>query len=60
VSNFQTDTIRKFANASVEELRKVLMEHATLLVAYPDMAEEKSRQSITTIDLCNRELRRRF
>lgn len=60
MSNFKTDTIRRLANTPVDELRKVLMEHATLLVAYPDISEEKSGQSITTICLCHRELRRRL
>jgi hypothetical protein len=43
----------------ISDIQRMLMDNATLLVAYPDSDREKSDEWYKKIDLCRIELRRR-
>ena len=58
---FTTKKIGEVANMKkVSEIQEMLMNNATLLVAYPDASKDKSDQWLKTVDICRIELRRRY
>jgi len=44
----------------VSEVQEMLMNYATLMVAYPDAGEDQSNQWLEALNACRVELRRRF
>ena len=44
----------------VSEVQEMLMNYATLMVAYPDAGEDQSSQWLEALNACRVELRRRF
>lgn len=57
---FITRKIGEVANIKkVSEIQEMLMNNATLLVAYPDATKDKSDEWLKTVDICRIELRRR-
>ena len=44
----------------ISEVQELLMNYATLMVAYPDAGEDQSSQWLEALNACRVELRRRF
>ena len=44
----------------ISEVQEMLMNYATLMVAYPDAGEDQSNQWLEALNACRVELRRRF
>ena len=44
----------------ISEVQEMLMNYATLMVAYPDAKEDQSSQWLEALNACRVELRRRF
>ncbi len=44
----------------ISEVQELLMNYATLMVAYPDAKEDQSSQWLEALNACRVELRRRF
>ena len=44
----------------ISEVQEMLMNYATLMVAYPDGGEDQSNQWLEALNACRVELRRRF
>ena len=58
---FTTKVIEELAKIEkISEIQKKLLDTSSLLVAYPDASEDKSKEWMTTINCCRLELRRRF
>jgi hypothetical protein len=58
---FTTKMIEELAKVEkISDIQKKLLDTLSLLVAYPDASEEKSKEWLTTINCCRLELRRRF
>jgi hypothetical protein len=58
---FTTKMIEELAKVEkISDIQKKLLDTSSLLVAYPDASEEKSKEWLTTINCCRLELRRRF
>ena len=58
---FTTKVIEELAKVEkISDIQQKLLDTSSLLVAYPDASEEKSKEWMTTINLCRLELRRRF
>ena len=58
---FTTKMIEELAKVEkISDIQKKLLDTSSLLVAYPDASEEKSKEWLTTINCCRVELRRRF
>jgi len=58
---FTTKVLEELAKEEkISDIQKKLLDTSSLLVAYPDASEEKSKEWMTTINCCRLELRRRF
>ena len=58
---FTTKVIEELAKIEkISDIQKKLLDTSSLLVAYPDASEDKSKEWMTTINCCRLELRRRF
>lgn len=58
---FTTKVLEQLAKEKkISDIQKKLLDTSSLLVAYPDASEEKSKEWMTTINCCRLELRRRF
>jgi len=58
---FTTKVLEQLAKEEkISDIQKKLLDTSSLLVAYPDASEEKSKEWMTTINCCRLELRRRF
>ena len=58
---FTTKMIEELAKVEkISDIQKKLLDTSSLLVAYPDASEDKSKEWLTTINCCRLELRRRF
>ncbi len=58
---FTTKMIEELAKIEkISDIQKKLLDTSSLLVAYPDASEDKSKEWMTTINCCRLELRRRF
>ena len=58
---FTTKVIEELAKIeNISDIQKKLLDTSSLLVAYPDASEDKSKEWMTTINCCRLELRRRF
>jgi hypothetical protein len=58
---FTTKVLEELAKEKkISDIQKKLLDTSSLLVAYPDASEEKSKEWMTTINCCRLELRRRF
>ena len=58
---FTTKMIEQLAKVEkISDIQKKLLDTSSLLVAYPDASEDKSKEWLTTINCCRLELRRRF
>ena len=58
---FTTKVIEELAKVEkISDIQQKLLDTSSLLVAYPDASEEKSKEWMTTINCCRLELRRRF
>ena len=58
---FTTKVIEDLAKVEkISDIQKKLLDTSSLLVAYPDASEDKSKEWMTTINCCRLELRRRF
>jgi hypothetical protein len=58
---FTTKVLEELAKEKkISDIQKRLLDTSSLLVAYPDASEEKSKEWMTTINCCRLELRRRF
>jgi hypothetical protein len=58
---FATKMIEELAKVEkISDIQKKLLDTSSLLVAYPDASEDKSKEWLTTINCCRLELRRRF
>jgi len=58
---FTTKVLEELAKEKkISDIQKKLLDTSSLLVAYPDASEEKSKEWMTTNNCCRLELRRRF
>ena len=58
---FTTKMIEELAKIEkISDIQQKLLDTSSLLVAYPDASEDKSKEWMTTINCCRLELRRRF
>ena len=57
LSDFKTELEGK---KKISEVQEMLMNYATLMVAYPDAKEDQSNQWLAALNACRVELRRRF
>lgn len=58
---FTTKVLEELAKEKkISDIQRRLLDTSSLLVAYPDASEEKSKEWMTTINCCRLELRRRF
>ena len=58
---FTTRLLEELAKKEkISDIQRKLLDTSTLLIAYPDASEEKSKEWMTTINCCRLELRARF